>query len=515
MIGQETPKPLSPADAKTVRGVFESAGYSDQRLREITGLLVPPPRELLPPATLAALEETAEPLRSLGRLFYLGLPCNAATTRKALAGEFLSICIDSGLLKEESENIVPRTLIVPVQGTLLASDLQLLQSQDEAQFVPTLCDAALHLNLVRAQSPVQRVLDLCCGFGLHGLLASQTANEVVATDVNPRAESFVRFNASLNGRDNVTATTGDLLSAVEGQRFDLILCNPPFILSPESVTTYRFNPLELDGFVRQLFAQIPDRLADGGILQSICEWVEVEGTDVNERLASWFEGCGCDAWIIPANRQVPESYATTALRQTITAPDELACEVSRWCDYFAEKRVRAIHGGFVFLRRREDENHWIDFTQLTQPIRQEIGDAIERGFETRDLVFGDNDQAILQATPTLATGLRMTETSRRNEVRWETESTTLELEDGLPVTIGIDPYVRNLIERFNGQRTVADCLIAFSNDVGLPLETGFTQGLQIAKAMLRSDVLRLSQANPSADAEVHLHARPRPTENVT
>ncbi|MEL6107342.1 MAG: methyltransferase, partial [Planctomycetota bacterium] len=249
MIGPQAPTPLSPADAEAIRGVFESAGYSEERLRELSGLLVPPPREILPADTLAAFNDSAEPLGSLGRLFYLGLPCGVGETRNVLPGAFLTLCVECGLLAKEGGCFVPRALIVPVQGNLLASDLQLLRSQDEAQFVPTLCDAAVHLNRVRAQKPVERVLDLCCGFGLHGLLASQSAAEVVATDLNPRAESFVRFNASLNGRVNVTAMTGDLLSAVAGQQFDLILCNPPFILSPESVTTYRFNPLELDGFV--------------------------------------------------------------------------------------------------------------------------------------------------------------------------------------------------------------------------------------------------------------------------
>ncbi|MEO1527507.1 MAG: class I SAM-dependent methyltransferase [Planctomycetota bacterium] len=500
MITITPPSTLLPEEANQLREVFRSAGYTAETLAARSGLLVPPPREVVPSETLAAFQDEADPLNLLGRMFFLGTRCEASAARESLSGDFIDICVRCGLLRELRDELEPQMLVVPVQDCLLASDLQLLASQDEAHFVPTLCDAALHLNLVRIQKPVDRVLDLCCGFGLHGLLASSTANEVIATDVNPRAEAFVRFNASLNGRDNITAMTGDVLSAVDDETFDLILCNPPFILSPESVTTYRFSPFELDGFVRELFSQVPNYLSEGGVMQAICEWVEIEGVDWQERLAGWFEDCGCDVWILPANRQLPSSYATTALRQTITDPSELARECGRWTAYFEAQKVEAIQGGFVFLRRRSG-NNWIDFTQLTKPIRQPIGDAILRGFESRDVVFGGNDQEILQATPMLGTGMRMTEESRRKGPRWETESITLHLDEGLPVSIGMDQYVKNLIDRFDGQRTVADCLIAFSNDVGLPLETGFTQGLQIAKAMLRSDVLRLPETAVAAIAD--------------
>ena len=51
---------------------------------------------------------------------------------------------------------------------------------------------------------------------------------MTAVDVSRRAVLTVRFNARLNGV-RVGARRGDLLAAVPGERFDLIVSNPPYL----------------------------------------------------------------------------------------------------------------------------------------------------------------------------------------------------------------------------------------------------------------------------------------------
>ena len=53
--------------------------------------------------------------------------------------------------------------------------------------------------------------------------------------------------------------------------------------------------MELDGFCRNLVKQAPAHLEEGGFLQMLCEWPEIEGQPWEERLAEWFAGTGCDA----------------------------------------------------------------------------------------------------------------------------------------------------------------------------------------------------------------------------
>jgi release factor glutamine methyltransferase len=78
-------------------------------------------------------------------------------------------------------------------------------------------------------------LDLCTGSGVLAIAAAQAGcRDVVAVDVSRRAVLAVRLNATLNRvRVRVRAVRGDLFDAVEGQRFDLIVSNPPYLPSPD------------------------------------------------------------------------------------------------------------------------------------------------------------------------------------------------------------------------------------------------------------------------------------------
>ncbi|MCA9139176.1 MAG: methyltransferase [Planctomycetales bacterium] len=489
MIQGTTITPMARQDAKRFRDVCCAAGYTEKRLRDATGLLVPPPTERVPPAVLEALLDGASPFHFLARLFFFGLPVDAHEASAALPTEFIRACLDCGLVAKDVDVLRPVALVVPVGDAFLASDLQVTAWQDEEHYVPPVCDAALHLASVAIRTPVKRMLDLCGGFALHGIISSPFCEEVVTTDLNPRAEAFALFNAALNECDNFKAVTGDMFDAVEGQRFDRILSNPPFIITPESATTFRFTPHELDGFIHRMLSEAPQYLNDGGVMQTICEWVEIDGQEWQERLRGWFDGNGCDVWILPANRQLPSTYANVVLRQTIADESQLASHQQEWTDYFHSQSVVAIHGGFIFFRRRQGKN-WFDVTQLTKPIRDSIGDAIVQGFRGRDRVFDESgDDSLLAERLRVAEGLRQVEYSHWKEFRWQRDSITLHVDNGVPVTIGIDEYVRCLLEKFDGRRAVAACLDLFAEEVGLPSESGRKQGLQIIHSMIRNGVL--------------------------
>ena len=65
------------------------------------------------------------------------------------------------------------------------------------------------------------------------MLTVSHSERVLAMDVNPRALDFARFNARLNGISNVEFIEGDLFGSLEGEKFDLVVSNPPFVISPE------------------------------------------------------------------------------------------------------------------------------------------------------------------------------------------------------------------------------------------------------------------------------------------
>lgn len=75
------------------------------------------------------------------------------------------------------------------------------------------------------------VLDLCTGSGILAVVAAQSgAGRVTAVDISRRAAIAARVNSRLNGV-RVRTVRGDLFAAVPGERFDLIVSNPPYLVS--------------------------------------------------------------------------------------------------------------------------------------------------------------------------------------------------------------------------------------------------------------------------------------------
>lgn len=74
-------------------------------------------------------------------------------------------------------------------------------------------------------------LDPFTGSGILAIAAARAGARATAIDVSRRAVACVQLNARLNGV-RVTARRGDLFDPVAGQRFDLIVANPPYVPGP-------------------------------------------------------------------------------------------------------------------------------------------------------------------------------------------------------------------------------------------------------------------------------------------
>jgi release factor glutamine methyltransferase len=117
-----------------------------------------------------------------------------------------------------------------------------------------------------------RVLDLCTGSGALAVTAAlRGAGEVVAVDVSRRSVLTVRLNAALH-RVRVRAVRGDLFDAVPGERFDVIVSNPPYLPAASdelpSRGARRAWDAGLDGRVLldRICRQAPGHLTPGGVL---------------------------------------------------------------------------------------------------------------------------------------------------------------------------------------------------------------------------------------------------------
>lgn len=123
------------------------------------------------------------------------------------------------------------------------------------------------------------VLDLCTGNGSLAVLAAMAWPDVsvCAADLSTDALAVAQINVERHGlQDRIRLAQGDGLQAVVGQRFDLILCNPPYVNArsmQELPAEFRAEPdLALAGgtdgmdFIRPLLAQARDALNPNGVL---------------------------------------------------------------------------------------------------------------------------------------------------------------------------------------------------------------------------------------------------------
>ena len=78
--------------------------------------------------------------------------------------------------------------------------------------------------------PSEKVLDLGTGCGILAVLSALMGGEVTAIDVNPFAERNLRMNSELHSvADRIIFKLGDLFEPVKGEKFDVILFNPPYL----------------------------------------------------------------------------------------------------------------------------------------------------------------------------------------------------------------------------------------------------------------------------------------------
>ena len=149
---------------------------------------------------------------------------------------------------------------------------------------------------------IERVLDLCTG---SGCIAIATAHyhphwQVDGVDINDDALSLAQENKERLHADNVTLRKSDLFNQLQGQVYDLIVTNPPYVTNDETDALpqeYSHEP-ELglragdDGLdlALKILRDAPDHLSENGLL--ICEVGEAENALVEllpELPMAWVE----------------------------------------------------------------------------------------------------------------------------------------------------------------------------------------------------------------------------------
>jgi methylase of polypeptide subunit release factors len=286
-------------------------------------------------------------------------------------------------LAEVGREVVPRVRILPIRGLLIASD-DFQPDEDDPEYVAAYTPTTRLVDMLTVRRRVRRALDVGTGSGVHALLAARHAEHVIATDVNERALQYTQLNAALNGTTNVEVRRGSLFEPVEGERFDLITSNAPYVVSPESRWLYRDAGFEGDALSEHVVHAAAEHLADDGYATLLVSWIAEDEAEPDQHPLAWTEGSGCDAWILPAWNADPLAHAATWNVDLAGEDEEFATVLDEWADYFDELGAAWITEGAVLLRRREAPEHTARVDELEPEEVEEASEQIQRAFAARE-----------------------------------------------------------------------------------------------------------------------------------
>ncbi|TDS87024.1 DUF7059 domain-containing protein [Nesterenkonia aurantiaca] len=286
--------------------------------------------------------------------------------------------------------------------------------------------ASLTLAASIHRAPVRSALEIGTGCGIQLLHLLDHAEHVVATDLSRRALDFTRFNLVLNAaalrldpmnlEARVELVQGSLLEPVAGRRFDLIISNPPFVITPrpkheqiDARYTYRDGGRAGDLLMAELIAALPEHLAEAGSAQLLGNWEIQDHAAWDARPRLWCEAfpAQVDAWFIQRDRQDSAEYAETWLRDASTQrePQSYRRRYMEYLDDFASRGVLAVGFGMIFIRRRAAAPGpgapWRRFEELTGAVEQPLGPVIG-ATATRAETVARDPQSVLEAVLTVA-----------------------------------------------------------------------------------------------------------------
>jgi hypothetical protein len=346
----------------------------------------------------------------------------------AMTSLTLETAVTWGLCRWDGENVAPVIDLRPYSFTdswgtaewWLASDLGELAlgealPEDHVLGVGGASRTLVGLQLERSSD---LALDLGTGCGIQALHASRHSGRVIATDISQRALDFAGFNAALNEIRNIEFRLGSMFDPVAHQRFDYIVTNPPFVITPRAPGIpsyeYRDGGRVGDAIVAEVIAGAAKHLNPGGVAQLLGNWeyrapaaaaADGSGEDGLDRIADWIDTAGLDGWVIEREVQDAALYAQTWIRdggtRTGTESDRLE---DAWLDDFAARGVTGVGFGYVLIRPAGGADTAAAsvrtlhrFERLDGPVQSGLGAHIAATLDAFDWQASLDDDAFCRA----------------------------------------------------------------------------------------------------------------------
>ncbi len=440
------------AAAATARKAIDAVGYGERGVVDLLGEDGPGADAADVPVFDRRLPDS--PLATAVRLLLLQLPVPTTKAEAALGEKGVDALAAVGLAVRSGDKLEPRGRIMPVEGLLLACDAFPSGSADPPGYVAAFTPTASWCAALTPRRRVGQALDVGTGNGAQALLAARHSTHVVATDVNPRALAFTALNAALNGFDNVETRLGNLFAPVAGESFDLITCNAPYVISPETKWQYRDGGLPADEFSARVVSGAAAALADDGHATLLVSWLAESEDDPDGRVFEWLEGNECDAWVLGLAGADPLEHASTWNDHLLDDDSALGDALDRWTEYFSELGVGWITEGAVLLRRRPGLRHPPRVDPASADELEHAGPQIERAFAAHAFLAGlESDADLVDEELTLTDNVTL---ETRLDPHTRERETRLLLDEGTYPDLTCAPAVADALASLDGVATLRE-----------------------------------------------------------
>jgi hypothetical protein len=332
--------------------------------------------------------------------------------------------------------------------------------------------AALTLAQATPRDPVARALDIGTGCGVQALHLARHANTVVATDVSKRALRFAATTAALSGQ-RWELRAGSLLEPVAGERFDLVVANPPFVVSGGGDGfDYRDSGVPGDALCAALVGGLPGILSDGGTAQLLANWMIRAGQPWEERVTGWLTSPSCDAWVWQREVAAPADYVSLWLRDAGEVPgtSRWAQRYDAWLDWLEAERVEAIGMGLITIWRSGASDPVVVCEDVPQPLDQPVGAHLPAWHRRQRWLADIHDDELLEAVLRPAAGIVRTAVDVLGPQGWRTEGATLRQTTGLCWEVDVDEAIAALVAGCDGTAPLGRPVAVLAAALGRPVD---------------------------------------------
>lgn len=450
----------------------------------------------------ARTRRDATPVATLIRLFTLGVEVDFDVVDSALPTLGGDGLVELGLARRVGAALVACADLQPYgdeeHGWWVASDLTKAPGSGPLETSHVLGVGGASTTLARwtPRPRVARALDLGTGGGVQALHLGAHAEHIVATDVSERALAFAAFNAALAGVA-WELREGSLFEPVAGERFGLVVSNPPYVITPRAAGVplfdYRDGGLTGDDIMRTLIRGVGEHVEPGGLAHFIGNWEIPAGAEWTARLRDWLEGTGLDAWVIQRDVQDPAEYAATWARDGGHAPgsfmyDEL---YAAWLDDFAARDVEGVGFGIVTLQKPSTQRApFVDLVEVSGGVALPMGAGVLEGMRVRTWLAEHSDADLL-AQHLVAAG---DVTIERHQLPGHAEPAAIVVRQGggLRRALRVGPHVSAVVDVSDGELALDQALVAIAALMDEPADEVRSATLPVVKDLLADGFLHLS-----------------------